>query len=283
ERLEDFSFNLDETKHRIYDPWGRLGWWQIDPKADLDINVSWSSYNYAYSNPIRYNDPLGDCPTCDPFFNAGFVTGAFNSLKSTITSAFNFLSKASTTSGQVSLAVSGAQIAQAIANNPGALVDAVVDGMKDASNTLQNGTSFEKGELVGGAALGVADVALGTKGVGTVTKTLKTVNKVEDVIRVMSKGELKATESTGLVRGGREGTHFASDAVSSDAKRARQRLALPQTPEVKATLEVSKESFSSPTKVQPANGMPGGGLERTATGNVPAKVKKVEDLKNTGN
>ncbi|MEM9681445.1 MAG: hypothetical protein AAF901_14065, partial [Bacteroidota bacterium] len=72
ERLEDFSFNLDETKHRIYDPWGRLGWWQIDPKADLDINVSWSPYNYAYANSIRYNDPYGDCPKCWKNIRAGF-------------------------------------------------------------------------------------------------------------------------------------------------------------------------------------------------------------------
>ena len=28
--------------------------------------------------------------------------------------------------------------------------------------------------------------------------------------------------------------------------------------------------------------MPGGGLERTATGNIPAKVIKVEELRNTG-
>jgi len=29
--------------------------------------------------------------------------------------------------------------------------------------------------------------------------------------------------------------------------------------------------------------MPGGGMERTATGKVKATVKKVEELKNTGN
>jgi hypothetical protein len=44
----------------------------------------------------------------------------------------------------------------------------------------------------------------------------------------------------------------------------------------------SSDSFSKATKVEAANKMPGGGLERTATGNIPAKVIKVEDLKNTG-
>ncbi|MEM0941911.1 MAG: hypothetical protein AAGI25_19290 [Bacteroidota bacterium] len=82
ERLEDFSFNLDETKHQIYDPWGRLGWWQIDPKADLDINVSWSSYNYAYSNSIRYNDPLSDCPKCLEGLKRLFIDPVVNARKS---------------------------------------------------------------------------------------------------------------------------------------------------------------------------------------------------------
>ncbi len=70
--------------------------------------------------------------------------------------------------------------------------------------------------------------------------------------------------------------------IGNDAKRVRQRLALPQTPEVKATLEVPKGSFSEATKVKLKYNMPGGALEKTATGNIPAKVIKVEELKNTG-
>ncbi len=107
-----------------------------------------------------------------------------------------------------------------------------------------------------------------------------TVQEVEVVQRAMSKAELKATETEGLVRGGREGTHHVSDAIGNDANKVRQRLALPQTPEVKATMEVPKGSFSNPTKVEAANKMPGGGLERKATGNIPAKVIKVQELKN---
>jgi hypothetical protein len=92
----------------------------------------------------------------------------------------------------------------------------------------------------------------------------------------MSNAELKATEDTGLLRGGREGTHYASDAVNNDAGRAQQRLALPQKPEVKTTMQVPKGKFSEAQKVQPANKMPGGGMERTATGKVPVKIKKVK-------
>lgn len=92
----------------------------------------------------------------------------------------------------------------------------------------------------------------------------------------MSRAELAATESSGLLRGGRGGTHYASDAVNSSAGRAQQRLALPQTPEVRVTLEVPAGRFSGPTRVAPANNMPGGGLERTATGNVPVQILRVD-------
>jgi len=98
----------------------------------------------------------------------------------------------------------------------------------------------------------------------------------ETVQRWMSQAELKATKETGLIRGGRDGTHFVTDSANSNAKRARQRSALPQTPEVKVTLEVPAGKFSSPSRVEPAFNMPGGGMERTATGKIKATVKKVK-------
>lgn len=56
----------------------------------------------------------------------------------------------------------------------------------------------------------------------------------------------------------------------------RQRMALPQTPEVKVTMEVPADSFGPSTKVTPKYNMPGGGMERTATGPVPARILNVE-------
>jgi hypothetical protein len=95
----------------------------------------------------------------------------------------------------------------------------------------------------------------------------------------MSKAELEATEKTGLFRGGRGGTHYATDAANSNPLRARQRLSLDSIPEVRVDLEVPAGRFSSPSKVSPLieKGrvtMPGGGMERTATGKLPATVKK---------
>lgn len=100
-------------------------------------------------------------------------------------------------------------------------------------------------------------------------------NDTEVVERWMSEAELKATQETGLLRGGRDGTHYVTDSSNSNAKRARQRSALPQTPEVKVTLEVPKGVFSNPSKVKPAFDMPGGGLERTATGKIQVKINKI--------
>ena len=94
----------------------------------------------------------------------------------------------------------------------------------------------------------------------------------EVVTRWMSQAELKATLETGLLRGGRQGTHYVTDAANATAQRARQRLALPQTPEVRVRLEVPSGRLSAPSRVQPAYNMPGGGLERTGTGGIPVKV-----------
>jgi hypothetical protein len=88
----------------------------------------------------------------------------------------------------------------------------------------------------------------------------------------MSRAELDATLETGLVRGGRPGTHYVTDFASHNAQRARQRLALPQTPEVRVQLEVPRGVFSPPKRVEPAYGIAGCGKERTATGPVPCQV-----------
>ncbi len=96
------------------------------------------------------------------------------------------------------------------------------------------------------------------------------------VQRWMSQAELKATQESGLRRGGRDGTHYVTDAANADPLRARQRLALPQTPQLRATMQVPKDALSAPSKVEPAFNMPGGGKERTATGNVPAEVTGVD-------
>lgn len=72
ERVFDLGLNVDLTKYRVYDP--AIGrWWQVDPLADEDELISLTPYNYSFNNPIRYNDPEGDCPWCAV---AGALIGA---------------------------------------------------------------------------------------------------------------------------------------------------------------------------------------------------------------
>jgi hypothetical protein len=105
----------------------------------------------------------------------------------------------------------------------------------------------------------------------------------EIVQRAMSRAELDATNKTGLLRGGRAGTHYVSDTVNSTAGRAQQRLALPRSPEIRVTLEVKRGTFSVPSTVAPyrlPNGtiLHGGGTERTAVGEVPVRILRVDEL-----
>jgi len=128
------------------------------------------------------------------------------------------------------------------------------------------------GEVVTGLVAGEI-----IQGVGTVVRSAGGKIVVE---RVMSRAELEATERTGLLRGGREGTHYVTDSVGTDsALGAQDRLALPNTPEVKVTLELDRSAVSGASRVQPAFGQAGGGMERTATGNVSVKILSVKDMK----
>ena len=128
---------------------------------------------------------------------------------------------------------------------------------------------------VGDAAKAAVMAAKGAKvatGGVVATKAAKGIVGTEVVQRAMSRAELKATRNTHLVRGGRPGTHYATDSANSKALRARQRLALPQTPEVIVDLEVRRGIFGPAARVKRNFGMPGGGLERIATGPVPCQV-----------
>jgi RHS repeat-associated protein len=56
---DELDLGVYDTFYRTLDPCtGR--WWQIDPM--VDELYAFTPYNYVFNNPIRYNDPKGDCP-----------------------------------------------------------------------------------------------------------------------------------------------------------------------------------------------------------------------------
>jgi RHS repeat-associated protein len=263
----DLGLDTYITDLRMYDPWGRLGWWQIDPKVDEFYDQS--PYNFSFNNPIRYNDPKGDCPTCpasqgelDATSDGQMGAGLVESFTDAAKGAWHAVTNPVETVTGVWNAVT----------NPVETVTAIKDATVQSFN--ENSGKFT-GKVVGNVLMAAATAGVAAE--------VKAATSTENVVRVMSKAELSATKSTGLVRGGREGTHYATTAASNDAKRATQRLALPKPPQVKVTLQVPKGTFSQPTKVKPANGMPGGGVERKATGKIPAKVIDEKPMKNTTN
>jgi len=97
----------------------------------------------------------------------------------------------------------------------------------------------------------------------------------EVVQRAMSRAELASTRATGLLRGGRTGEHYVSNAINSNAHRARMRLALPQTPELRVTMEVPAGALADPTRVLERYRMPGGGMERIGYGDIPVTILDV--------
>lgn len=224
---------------------GRVGrFTTVDPAYELEDNLldpqRWNRYAYVRNNPLRYSDPDGRI--IETLWDAANVIMGARSLVANV----------------------------AVGNWAGAAID-VVGIVADAAATVAPG-------VPGGA--------------GTLTRSLRAADRITDasrsaysgavsgatevVQRWMSKAELKAVSETGLVRGGRSGVHHATDAANASAQRARQRLALEHTPEIRVTMEVLAGTFSRPSRVQPKYNMPGGGTERTATGPVPAKVLKVD-------
>jgi RHS repeat-associated protein len=158
ERINDLGLNIDLTKYRAYDP--AIGrWWQVDPKSDKEGQEKWSPYEYSYDNPVRYNDPNGDCPEC------AVIAAKFIAIFSTLSNkeskgALNTLLTNSSTSIQ-SKSGSSQPTSQIDSKGFAKIADAkvVTDPLAKGSKTLANE--------------GSKDILTATKTVGTVMSLTK--------------------------------------------------------------------------------------------------------------
>ncbi|QIV93864.1 RHS repeat domain-containing protein [Allofrancisella frigidaquae] len=244
------NMNLVNMNARYYAPdFGRF--MAYDPaEPTVGDLFSFNRYAYANNNPLLYTDPTG-LFSFSGFFHGlnDFASGMVNGMSAGFVNTEHtqgFAHKAGWAVGTALGLTYGAtelRAARYAASKAG--------GLLESSTTA----AMEERNLAG-----QADVA----------------KNVETVQRWMSKAELKATEETGLLRGGRAGKHYVTDSANNNPLRARQRSALDNTPEVKVTMDVPKGKFSSPSRVEPMFDMPGGGMERIATGNIPVNIRKVE-------
>jgi RHS repeat-associated protein len=262
---------------------------QIDGQYDTQ---GWNRYSYVKNNPIIYKDPTGHNAVTD--FLGNVASGVKEQATSIKDSVVNAVSNPKETGSRIVSAASNK--IKEYAKEPTKLV---TDYGKALAGPLYTGcekvyniaTAENKGKQLGkelvntGLEVGLTAATIGAgKLIGKAAQSLQgsgaaTRESTEIVQRAMSRAELEATRETGLLRGGRDGTHYVSDAVNANANRARQRLALDRTPEVKVSIEVPSGKFSPPTRVDPLNNMPGGGLERTAVGDIPVNILKIWGLK----
>jgi len=130
------------------------------------------------------------------------------------------------------------------------------------------------GMLLGGAGEGMAlGAGAGVGGVRTAGTDWLTAE------RAGSQAEAANTISSGLLRGGRAGTQFVTDAAPASAGDAQRLLALPQRPQVRMTFNVPADQVSAARTVQPRWGQSGGGTERIADPGTIARILRVEPMR----
>ncbi|RYZ45533.1 MAG: hypothetical protein EOP49_25055 [Sphingobacteriales bacterium] len=295
--------DLVHMEGRVYDP--NIGRFL---SADLVVQSPYSSqsfnrYSYVSNNPLSKTDPTGYCEVGYGYtrYDGGATSGytswstcpdaagvystpggsgysSINDITARPTSSApidygNFSALDQTASGLLTQCFHGA-LGACSENNDLAAESGLLEGpylpivLKDFAKMSAELASAGWGKI--GISSVRALFKVGAKAGENAAKGGK-----EIVYRWMSRAELKSTQETGLLRGGREGTHYVTDAANSDPLRARMRSALPQTPEVRVKIEVPGGTLSVPSRVKPDFNMPGGGMERTATGNVPVNILEV--------
>lgn len=210
ELQDELDLNVLMADLRTYDPWGRLGWWQIDPKVDNFYDQS--PYQFSFNNPIRYNDPKGDCPPGMDCQAAG--EGIWNAVKG----AASFVAETVQSGGQnivegVKNASAFAGLANAAPGYAAGLLEAgakgsFVQGIKE-TGSVNGAASKVIGEVAGGIALGI----VADKGLSKLGTALSSVSKVESASNV-SAGVSTVTKTLQFDTPGHGAARFAERGIT---------------------------------------------------------------------
>ena len=99
--------------------------------------------------------------------------------------------------------------------------------------------------------------------------------------RNMSKKEAQAVKESGKLRGGRSGETFFTDSRFKTGEKAKDRLSLPEKPEVQMEFEIKNKPKleKNGVKVEPEFGGRGGGKEYMTKDPVKVEIKNVQPFK----
>jgi RHS repeat-associated protein len=254
------------TRFRELDP--QLGrWWQIDPKSGQPVNAdkneknegnealeSVSPYNSMDNDPIRYNDPEGDCPSC---LIAGIIGGIVDYGEQVVANYAQ--GNANPWTSNINLTSIGTSALAAGLTNGGSIVEksfakaAVKLGATVVNNIVEIKTNDKGGVNVNlhTNPLSIVkntliDVSVEKIGHGIAGKTMKTLSKVGVNKGAIAKAAKSVVKSTGA-----RVTRNVNNAIKSGSKKLVQATEKRIESGIKAASSSSVDKAKSATDFKP--------------------------------
>jgi RHS repeat-associated protein len=246
---DELGLNMYDLRARQYDP-AIARFVAVDPLTDEDEQLDKSNYAYAWNDPIKYNDPDGECPWC-----VGAILGAAVEIGSQ--AAANYVNGKDVTDiswGQVGVAAvegaltSGASVGRTLAVKAGAaLASSAIDYANDGNkiSSVKDGLNIVKNAAINVAvdkvAGGVSKFALGKIGEKALTKagdkailSNNTANKIVKAVTGTSNRTANAiAKKVDVVGGSKVVSKAIKEAVSTAGTAAAKAAANKKVEDVK--------------------------------------------------